>query len=81
MNLSEQQEASEYRGLSDGESRYVSRVVKAYARGAATGAPPVRHFLECIVEWLQTDLALKMEELVAQSGPLPLWAESGHACG
>ena len=75
MNLSEQQEASEHRGLTDGEKRYIRRVAKAYEKGAATGAPPVRQFLECCVEWLEADLALKVDELAAQPGPFPLWAE------
>lgn len=38
------------------------RCEKAYARGAATGAPPVRHFLEACIEWLEADLAVKLEE-------------------
>jgi len=75
LNLSEAQEASEARGLSDGERRYVRRVARAYESNAATGAPSVRHFMECILEWLAADLRVKIGELLAQPGPMPLWAE------
>lgn len=80
MTLAEQQEAIEQGGLSDGEKRYAARCAKAYAAGAATGAPPVRHFLEACVEWLEADLTLKMEELdpgdgPGLPGPLPRWAQ------
>jgi DNA-directed RNA polymerase len=75
MTLSDAQEASEKRGLTDGELRYIRRCEKAYSHGAATGSPPVRHFMEAVLEWLEADLKIKMEEIIAGPGPMPLWAE------
>ena len=82
MTPESEQEASEARGLTEGERRYVQRCERAYSAGAATGAPPVRHFMEACIEWLEADLRLKVEELTIfpedapiPPGPLPRWIE------
>lgn len=71
--LSERQATLETRGLLDGERRYVARVAKAYGHDAASHAAPVRHLLAVCLDWLEADLALRADEILAERGVRPAW--------